>query len=213
MHSRLVSTVACLSVLGAAAFVSAQTPVTPAEIRKRHNPVIDLLEQGKPVFGLYAPSNRRFNPPGAPAPSPAPPKTPLELARNAVAYKSADYIFDGSMEGDFEKAYPEFATFTKAMSEAGVVAKTPVLRLTHPLVVKMTEIAPDPVKAVERIGRQLDLGVSGVVFVGVESADQVKTGLAAIRYKKDGSPRGYHAVSAPAFCGLPATHSPDNTPP
>ncbi len=202
MHSRLNSTAVCLSVLGSAALVVAQPPAAPAESRQRHNPVIDLLEQKKPVFGLYAPSNRRFNPPGAPTPSPVLPKTPLELAKDAVAYKSADYIFDGSMEGDFDKAYPEFATFAKAMSEAGVVAKTPVLRLTHPLVVKMTEIAPDPVKAVERIGRQLDLGVSGVVFVGVESAGEVKTGLAAMRFKANGGTRGDRVGSAPAFWGM-----------
>ncbi len=202
MQSRSISAAACLSVLGSAALVLAEPPAAPAEIRKHHNPVIDLLEQKKPVFGLYAPSNRRFSPPGAPTPTPVPPKTPLELAKDAVAYKSTDYIFDGSMEGDFEKAYPVFAEFAKAMSEAGVVAKTPVLRLTHPLVVKMNEIAPDPAKAVERIGRQLDLGVSGVVFVGVESADEVKTGLAAMRYKKNGGTRGESVGTAPAFWGM-----------
>jgi hypothetical protein len=157
MHSRLVSTAACLSVLGSAALVLAQAPA-PTEVRKHHNPVIDLLEQSKPVFGLYAPSNRRFNPPGAPTPSPVPPKSPLELAKDAVAYKSTDYIFDGSMEGDFEKAYPMFAEFAKAMGQAGMVAvrssdiagRKPESYLTHPLVVKMNEIAPDPAKAVER---------------------------------------------------------------
>ena len=201
MHSRLVSTAACLSALGSAALVLAQAPA-PTEVRKHHNPVIDLLEQSKPVFGLYAPSNRRFSPPGAPTPTPVPPKTPLELAKDAVAYKSTDYIFDGSMEGDFEKAYPVFAEFAKAMGEAGVVAKTPVLRLTHPLVVKMNEIAPDSLKAVERIGRQLDLGVSGVVFVGVESAEEVKTGLAAMRYKENGGTRADRVGSAPALWGM-----------
>jgi len=202
MHSRFISAAACLSVLGSAALVLAQTPAAPTEKRKHHNPVIDLLEQGKPVFGLYAPSNRRFSPPGAPTPAPVPPKTPLELAKDAVAYKATDYIFDGSMEGDYERAYPVFAEFAKAMGEAGVVARTPVLRLTHPLVVKMNEIAPDPAKAVERIGRQLDLGVSGVVFVGVESADEVKTGLAAMRYKSNGGTRGERVGAAPAFWGM-----------
>ena len=197
MPSRLIPAVVCLSLLGHAAIVLAQPGV-----RRHHNPVIDLLEQGKPVFGLYAPSNRRFNPPGAPTPSPVPPRTPLELATDAVACKSTDYIFDGSMEGDFEKAYPEFAAFAEAMSAAGVVAKAPVLRLTHPLVVKMNEIAPDPAKAVERIGRQLDLGVSGVMFVGVESAEEVRTGLAAMRFKSNGGTRGDRVGSAPAFWGL-----------
>ena len=202
MHSKFISAAACLSLIGSAALVSAQTPPAPAETRKHHNPVIDLLEQSKPVFGLYAPSNRRFSPPGAPTPTPVPPKTPLELAKDAVAYKSSDFTFDGSMEGDYEKAYPVFAEFAKAMGEAGVVAKTPVLRLTHPLVVKMNEIAPDPAKAVERIGRQLDLGVSGVVFVGVESADEVKTGLAAMRYKKNGGTRGESVGTAQALWGM-----------
>lgn len=196
MRASIIRTAALL-VVTAAALAAGQT-----EVRKHHNPVIDLLEQKQPVFGLYAPSNRRFNPPGAPTPSPVPPKTPLELAQAAVAYKSTDYIFDGSMEGDYEKAYPVFAEFAKAMSEAGVLAKTPVLRLTHPLVVKMNDIAPDPAKAVERIGRQLNLGVSGVVFVGVESADEVKTGLSAMRFKSHGGTRGEDVGVAPAFWGM-----------
>ena len=197
MHSRLIPTAACLTVLGGAALVVAQTGGG-----KHLNPVIDLLEQKKPVFGLYAPSNRRFTPPGAPTPSPVPPKTPLELAKDAVAYKSTDYIFDGSMEGDFEKAYGPFGDFAKAMGEAGILAKTPTAHLTHPLVVKMNEIAPDPAKAVERIGRQLDLGVSGVVFVGVESADEVKTGLNAMRYKSRGGTRADSVGTAPSLWGM-----------
>lgn len=210
MHPRSVSTAVCLSVLGGAALVLAQAPLAQAEARKHHNPVIDLLEQKQPVFGLYAPSNRRFSPPGAPTPTPVPPKTPLELAKDAVAYKSTDYIFDGSMEGDYEKAFPVFAEFAKAMGQAGMVAlrssdtpsKKPESYLTHPLVVKMNEIAPDPAKAVERIGRQLDLGVSGVVFVGVESADEVKTGLSAMRYKSNGGTRADSVGTAPALWGM-----------
>jgi 4-hydroxy-2-oxoheptanedioate aldolase len=174
----------------------------PGDVGRRHNPIVELLAQKKPVFGLYAPSNRRFSPPGAPAQSPVPPRTPLELAREAVAHKAADYIFDGSMEGDFEGALPAFAEFAKGMSDAGVLAKKPVLRLTHPLVVKMDEIAPDPVKAAERIGRQLDLGVSGIVFVDVQSAAEVQAGLAAMRFKSQGGTRSERVGTAPAFWGM-----------
>lgn len=210
MHSRFVSAAAFLAVLCSATLVLAQTPGPKPEVWTHHNPVIDLLEQKKPVFGLYAPSNRRFTPPGAPTPSPVPPKTPLELAKDAVAYKAQDYVFDGSMEGDFDKAYPAFADFARAMGEAGIVAvrpsntpqKSPARYLTHPLVVKMNEIAPDPAKAVERISRQLDLGVSGVAFVGVESADEVKTGLAAMRYKSKGGTRADSVGTAPALWGM-----------
>ena len=197
MHRRMTRATAVLALVGAAALLPAQT-----EVWKRHNPVIDLLEQKKPVFGLYAPSNRRFSPPGAPTPSPVPPKTPLELAREAVGYKASDYIFDGTMEGDFDKAYPPFADFAKGLSEAGVVAKAPSVRLTHPLIVKMHEIAPDPAKAAIHIGQQLDLGVSGVVFVGVESASEVKTGLAAMRFKANGGTRPDRVGGAPAFWGM-----------
>lgn len=197
MHSRLISTAVGLAVLGGSGVVLAQT-----EVWKHHNPVIDLLEQKKPVFGLYAPSNRRFSPPGQPTPTPETPKTPLELAKMAVAYKAQDYVFDGTMEGDFDKAYGPFGEFAKAMGEAGFVSRTPVLRLTHPLVVKMNEIAPDPAKAVERIGKQLDLGVSGVVFVDVESAKEVETGLAAMRYKSKGGTRADSVGTAPALWGM-----------
>src|SRR5262245_3834752 len=69
------------------------------------NPMVDLLAKKQAVFGLYAPSNPRGPRPGAPgapaaapATPPAPQKTPAELAKDALNYASADYIFDGSME-------------------------------------------------------------------------------------------------------------------
>jgi hypothetical protein len=77
---------------------------------RRLNPVIELLEQKKPVFGLYAPANRRGRGGVVPADAP-PPKTPAELVKDAFAYTKADYLFDGSMEGVFDRAYPTFAQF------------------------------------------------------------------------------------------------------
>jgi 4-hydroxy-2-oxoheptanedioate aldolase len=68
--------------------------------------------------------------------------------------------------------------------------------------VKVHEIAPDPAKATQHIGDQLNLGVSGVVFVGVESADEVKTGLAAMRFKSKGGTRPDAVGSAPALWGM-----------
>jgi len=170
--------------------------------RQRLNPVIDLLEHGKPVFGLYAPSNRRGRG-GAAAPAPeTPSKSPLELARDALAYESSDYIFDGSMEGGLDRGFPNFAEFVKGMQEAGPLSKTPFLHFTHPLVVKTPMIAPDPAKAIENISRQLNVGVSGIVFVGVESADEVRQGLAAMRFKAQGGTRPDDVGSAPAYWGM-----------
>jgi len=178
--------------------------------KQRLNPMIELLEQKKPVFGLYAPSNRRPGGRGrgaaAAAETPAPPqKTPLELAKEALAYKQADFIFDGSMEGGVDRGLPAYAEFVKAMKDAGALRTSPFLRLTHPLVVKMEEIAPNPAKAVDAISKQLNLGVSGIMFVKAESADEVKQGIAAMRFKSKGGTRPEPVGSAPAYWGLSET--------
>jgi 4-hydroxy-2-oxoheptanedioate aldolase len=189
------------------ALISALPLINAQSQKPRLNPMIELLEQKKPVFGLYAPSNRRPGGRGArgaetPA-QPAPPqKTPLELAREAVAYKQADFIFDGSMEGGVDRGIPAYSEFVKGMQEAGALRKSPFLRLTHPLVVKMEEIAPDPVKAAEAIGKQLNLGVSGIMFVKAESADEVKKGIAAMRFKSKGGTRPDSVGMAPAYWGM-----------
>jgi 4-hydroxy-2-oxoheptanedioate aldolase len=88
------------------------------------------------------------------------------------------------------------------MAGAGALQTTPVRRLRHPLVVKTPEIAPDPALAAERIRRQLDLGTSGIVFVGVESADEVRTGLAAMRFRSQGGTRPDDVGSAPSYWGM-----------
>jgi 4-hydroxy-2-oxoheptanedioate aldolase len=194
-----------LAIISGLAAVQSQT-------RKPHlNPMIDLLEQHKPVFGLYAPSNRRpggRGPAGQTAAAPAaavPQKTPLELAKDAVAYKSADFIFDGSMEGGVERGLPAYTEFVNAMKEAGALRTSPMLRLTHPLVVKTQEIAPDAAAATVGIGKQLNLGVSGIMFVKVESAEEVKQGLAAMRFKSKGGTRSEDVGAAPAFWGMSET--------
>jgi 4-hydroxy-2-oxoheptanedioate aldolase len=167
----------------------------------RLNPTVELLAAHKPVFGLYAPSNPRGRR-GAPPPTDATFKTPAELAKDALAYKTADFVFDGSMEGDFDRSFPPFVEFMKGMQDGGVVQKTPFQRLHHPVIVKTHEIAENPTLAAERIGKQLNTGVSGIMFVGVESADEVKAGLAAMRFKSQGGTRSDDVGNAPAFWGM-----------
>ena len=197
MRERLLIT--ALGMLAAGGLAGGQTST-----KQRLNPVIDLLEAGKPVFGLYAPSNRRGRG-GAGAATPAPEtplKTPLELARDALAYRTADFIFDGTMEGGVDRGLPAFSDFAKAMQEAGVLVRSPYRRLSHPLVVKTPEIAPDPAKAIDNISRQLNLGTSAIVFVTVESADEVRQGLAAMRFKANGGTRPEDVGAAPAMWGM-----------
>ena len=186
-------------IIGAVAIVGA---LGLAQGQRRFNPVIELLAQKKPVFGLYAPSNARGRG-GAPPPADAPPpKTAAQLAQDAIAYKLQDYVFDGSMEGNTEAALPRFAEFAKAMSDGGFVEKSPSPRMTHPLVVKTQRIAPNPAQAAERIGKQLNAGVSGIVLVDVESPDEVKTALAAMRFKSNGGTRPDDVGSAPSIWGM-----------
>jgi len=171
--------------------------------RGRLNPLVDLLAEGKPIFGLYAPSNRRPGPPASAATSAPAAKSPAELARTALAYAEADFVFDGSMEGDFESGYRTFADFARGLSEGGMLRRKPA-RLRLPMAVKMNEIAPDPAAAAVRIGRQLDLGVSAVVFVDVQSADEVRQGLAAMRFRSHGGTRPDASGEAPARWGMSA---------
>lgn len=192
------------SLLLAAATAAALGGYGVAQAPKHLNPMIDLHLAKKPVFGLYAPSNPRPRPAGMPAadaPMPAR-KTPAELARDAVAYPKADFIFDGSMEHDFDAGFAQFAEFARGVVAAG--NRGPDGRLRTPLVVKTHEIAPDSALAKQRIARQLDLGVSTIVFVGVEGPDELRTGLAAMRYRANGGTRPDGVGTAPAVWGLSA---------
>ena len=204
MRNRFAIAVTGAALLSSIVLIQAQT-----SRKQRLNPMIELLEQRKPVFGLYAPSNRRPGGRGGPgaaapaAPTPAPPqKSPLELAKEAVAFKNADFIFDGSMEGGVDRGLPAYTEFVKGMQEAGALRKSPFLRLTHPLVVKMQEIAPDPAKAAEAIGKQLNVGVSGIMFVKAESADEVSKGIAAMRFKSKSGTRSDDVGMSPAYWGM-----------
>ena len=119
-----------LTVTAASTFLQPDVAVG----QQHQNPVIDLLSANKPVFGLYAPANRRARP-GQPAPATAEPqKTAAQLAADAVAYKRSDYLFDGSMEGNFDTGIVGFTEFANAISAAGTVQNK---RFTHPLFVKM----------------------------------------------------------------------------
>ena len=180
-------------------------PATLASQSSPHlNRVVDLLAAHKPVFGVYAPRNPRARPGAAPAADTARQKPPAELAKDALGYTTADYVFDGSMEGDFDRAFPTFAEFAKGIADGrgGMIERSGAAHFHHPLIVKVHEIAPDSAKARQHIGDQLNLGVSGVVFVGVESPEEVKTGLAAMRFKSKGGTRSDNVGSAPAYWGM-----------
>ena len=175
--------------------------VGQAQTRQRLNPMIDLLEQKKPLFGVYWPANPQGRR-GGPPPADAVMKSPAEWAREALAYRHADFLFNGSMEGGVDRAIGGVTDFVKATADAGALMKTPFARFPHPLMVKTPKIAPDTAKAVENISRELNLGVSGIMLVETESAEEVRAGIAAMRFQSQGGTRPDHVGMAPAYWGM-----------
>jgi 4-hydroxy-2-oxoheptanedioate aldolase len=172
-------------------------PVSLVVAQEKHlNPTIDLLAHKKPMFGLYAPANPRTRPGQAPVPNPPALKTPAQLAQDALGYAGGDFVFDGSMEGNFEPAFASFTEFVKGMSAGGA------LKWTHPLAIKTSKIAPNYDVARERISRQLNLGASTIMFVETESAAEVKQGLAMMRFAAQGGTRSEQVGDAPRLWGM-----------
>ena len=190
-----VAVIAFTLVLGIAyVAVEGQTP-------HRLNPMIDLLEQKKPQFGVYWPGNPQGRR-GGPPPADAVMKPASEWAKEALAYRNADFLFNGSMEGGVDRAIGGVTDFVKAAADAGALTRTPFPRFAHPLMVKTPKIAPDTAAAVQNISRELNLGVSGIMFVETESAEEVRAGIAAMRFKSRGGTRSDDVGMAPSIWGM-----------
>jgi 2-keto-3-deoxy-L-rhamnonate aldolase RhmA len=102
-----------------------------------------------------------------------------------------------------DRGLPAFTDFVKALGEAAGTGKAPFFGLKqHPLIIKTPKIAADPSKVGDNISRQLNTGVSGLMFVEVESADEVRQGLAAMRFKSKGGTRPDDIGMAPGYWGM-----------
>jgi 4-hydroxy-2-oxoheptanedioate aldolase len=194
MHVRIA--IIALTLTIGIAYVAVQ-----AQTRHRLNPMIDLLEQKKPQFGVYWPGNPQGRR-GGPPPADAVMKPASEWAKEALAYRNADFLFNGSMEGGVDRAIGGVTDFVKATADAGALTKTPFPRFAHPLMVKTPKIAPDTATAVQNISRELNLGVSGIMFVETESAEEVRAGIAAMRFKSKGGTRSDDVGMAPSIWGM-----------
>ena len=157
-----------------------------AQSAKRLNPVVALHEQGKPVFGLYAPAARRGG---------EDTRTAADFARETVGYRQADYLFSGSMEDGVDEALPSFAAYVSALKGVGATAGS------YPIFLKAPKIESGE-QASRDIAKQLNAGASGIVMVHVESAEEVRQGLAAMRFRSRGGTRPDDVGSAPAYWGV-----------
>jgi 4-hydroxy-2-oxoheptanedioate aldolase len=202
-----------------AAVVLGGSVMSQGQSGKHLNPMIDLLAAKQPVFGLSAPSARGGGPggnrgraaadgaaaagaPATPAPPPAPPKTPLELAKDTLAHPESDYFFNGNMERGVDPGLATFTQYADALVEAGAISRSPYHHLLAPLSVKTPKISPDPAKAIENISRQLNAGVVSISFVGVDTAEELQQGIAAMRFKSNGGTRPEAIGDAPKYWGL-----------
>jgi uncharacterized Ntn-hydrolase superfamily protein/2-keto-3-deoxy-L-rhamnonate aldolase RhmA len=196
MNARIL--VAGLSVVVGGAALVAQAP-------RRHNPMVELLQAKKPVFGLYAPTPPRGPRAGAAAPAtPAPPvvvKTQAELAKDAMAYAHSDFLFTGSLERGIA-GLPAWAEFVNGLGAAGLVETTPSVRLTRAIVAKTPKITDDAAKTASEFSAILNTGVNTLMFVGVESAAEVQQGLDAMRFAAKGGKRPDTVGDAPKVWGL-----------
>jgi len=189
---------AVFSILGSVLVAATGAAVGQAPPHKRLNPVIALLEQNKPVFGVYAPSN------GGRRGEPAMARPAIDLARDALAYQQADFLFNGSLEGGLDRGYAAVAEFFKAMDESAGTGRPPAFGVTRPMILKIPKIDPDRSKAVENISRELNLGAAGLMFVETESAEEVRQGIAAMRFKSKGGTRPNDIGTAAAHWNITA---------
>jgi 2-keto-3-deoxy-L-rhamnonate aldolase RhmA len=203
--------------------------VSIAGQQSRHlNPMVDLLSAKKAIFGLGVPTVGRggggnrggqgaapagaatagtpatTSAPMAPAP---PPKTPLELAKDALAHPEADFFFTAMMERNIDGGSVTITAFQDALAEAGNVAKAPAPRLLVPINSKAPNISradmpADPANYVTNISRQLNAGVSIISFVEVDNPEELRLGIAAMRFKSKGGTRPEEIGNAPKYWGL-----------
>lgn len=170
--------IVALALAGLVLSVAAQ-----AQAPKRINPMIALHEQGLPVFGITHPPivpQMRRGPNAPPADAPPPPMPSLtEAARDTMAYTYADFAYDNYSAANAER----FLGYMGAMLAAGGSVRE------HAFISKVPIIHTDPAAATARIVEQLNAGHVGVMLQEVESADEVRTALAAMRFKSKGGTR------------------------
>lgn len=155
-----------------------------AQSPDRINPMIALHERGLPVFGVTHPAivaggRGPGNAAGAAAPAPSPLPSLTDAAIQTVAYKFSDFAYDNYSSANAER----FRGYLLAMQAAGGSARD------HAFISKVPIIHTDPTVAAARIVEQLNAGHSGVMLQEVESADEVRAGLAAMRFTSKGGTR------------------------
>jgi 4-hydroxy-2-oxoheptanedioate aldolase len=182
MHTRSLVTLVAFFGLAFSSIGVAQNP-------DRINPMIALHERGLPVFGVTHPAIvAPGRGPGNAAAANAPLPSLVDAARDTIAYKFSDFAYDNYSSATADR----FRGYIDAMLAAGGSARE------HAFISKVPIIHTDPAVATARIVEQLNAGHVGVMLQQVESADEVRAALAAMRFAAKGGTRPDEGVSLAA---------------
>ncbi|MES2524405.1 MAG: aldolase/citrate lyase family protein [Gemmatimonadota bacterium] len=192
-----------------------------AQAGERLNPVIALQEKGLPVFGISHPAIQRragrgggapgapgapgaqgaaagaastaAPPAAAPAAAPAAPQPEIvlsDVARQTVDYKRADYVFTSGTSDTFLRYLEEMRKVGGSMR-------------THPFSAKIGIWHANPAGVQNAIIRQLNAGHASVSAEAVESAQEVRDVIKAMRFASAGGTRPDTGLAAAAaYWGL-----------
>ena len=195
--------------------------VGAAQDTERLNPMIVLHEQGLPIFGVTHPAINARRARGArrgggarggrgtargrgagrgatgnggtTAAEPLPQPVLADVAKETVSYKLSDFEYNSYSPASAER----FMGYMAAMLAAGGTMKD------HAFISKIPIVHNDPDRAAARIVDQLNAGHAGIMMQEVESADEVRQAIAAMRFGSKGGTRPAEGIGlAAAYWGL-----------
>ncbi len=185
---RTVGLVALVAIALVGSVGSGQQPSTAAPPAAHLNKVIDLLQQGKPAFGIF---NGNFGV-----------RTAMALSRSNL-----DYILIDMEHGPLN--VEELQIFLMGMTDKQAILRKGNLQ---PDVVPFVRIPQYGRESLMFIVKQvLDVGVFGIMFPHIDTADQARIAVQSSRYpQKTGAPdmeplglRGNSPGNAVWYWGLP----------
>ena len=186
--------VAALSLAALAAVALSTGPLSAQKV-DRMNPIIVAQEKNQPVFGIAHPqiARGRGGRGAAQADPAAPPPPPIDLAaaaKETVDYKRADYLFTSGTSD-------AFLSYIEEIRKAGGSMRT------HPFGAKIGIWNRNPETVKAAIERQLNAGHVSVSMEAVESAQEVRDVIKAMRLTSAGGTRPETGLEkAAAYWGL-----------
>ena len=153
---------------------------------QRVNKIVALLEAGEAVFGVFSGD-----------------KTPAQ-ARAVVKQPLADFVFYSMERGPFD--IEQMQVYMQFMMDRRSLIESENLFNEHPIILRIPPIRDGREDGIDRTIRGLDAGVHGIVFPHVESEQDAKDAVRAMRMlTAQGNPEGARPEDggdAPRYWGL-----------